>query len=350
MKAITLLSVFGMAITAGKVNAACWSQSLGYNCCSTTTSTVEIDNDGKWGVENGQWCGIVEQQSGNCWSERLGFKCCSNNYTPVVYTDIDGKWGVENDQWCGISSGTPASTTTKKTTTTTKTTTKTSSPTPTYPKGQGCQFFQKCKNPKHWALTYDDGAYAAHDQKLLDLLKQYNIKATFFLCGNLYQNINTAQSEASIKRMYNEGHVVAVHTYSHQDLTGMNSSQIANEMNQVNDAIYKYTGRKPAFMRPPYGSTNQNVLNTLGSLGYTAAINWNVDPMDYSNGGDINYAKNVLNQAKGQPVISLNHLNFGGATPDKVIALAKAEIDLMLANGYTPVTMEECLGISAYQN
>ena len=104
-------------------------------------------------------------------------------------------------------------------------------------------------------------------------------------------------------------------------------------------------------MRPPYGSGNgnQNVMSALQQAGYTAAINWNVDPMDYSNGGDINYAKSVINQARGQPIITLNHLKYGGASKDNILALAKAEIELMLANGYTPVTMEECLGMSAYQ-
>jgi len=122
-------------------------------------------------------------------------------------------------------------------------------------------------------------------------------------------------------------------------------------MKQLEDAVFQAIGKRPAFMRPPYGSGNgnQTVMSALQQAGYTAAITWNVDPKDYENGGDANYAMSVINQAKGQPIITLNHLKYGGASKEGILALARAEIDTMLANGYTSVTMEECLGISAYQ-
>ncbi|ORX61203.1 hypothetical protein BCR36DRAFT_8320 [Piromyces finnis] len=152
----------------------------------------------------------------------------------------------------------------------------------------------------------------------------------------MYMGNSSPDWSRIIKRIYNEGHVVGNHTYDHQDLTGLSADQIKNQMKQVEDCIFQAIGKRPAFMRPPYGSGsgNQNVMNALQSAGYTAAVNWNVDPMDYSNGGDINYAKQVINQAKGQPIITLNHLKYGGATKEGILALAKAEIDTMLANSY----------------
>jgi peptidoglycan/xylan/chitin deacetylase (PgdA/CDA1 family) len=199
-------------------------------------------------------------------------------------------------------------------------------------------------------MTYDDGPTEFADA-ILDLLKQKNIKATFFVLGQMYMNSNSAEWKRIVKRMNNEGHIVGTHTYSHKDLTTLSYQQIVDDMNKITNAVYTAIGKKPAFMRPPYGSGNgnQNVKNALQAAGYTAAINWNVDPMDYSNGGNINYAKQVINQAKGQPIITLNHLKYGGATKDGILALARAEIDTMIANGYTPVTMEQCLGLKAYQ-
>ncbi|ORX76204.1 hypothetical protein BCR32DRAFT_224457 [Anaeromyces robustus] len=82
-------------------SSQCWSNSLGFNCCSNPNAPVVYeDNDGQWGFENGNWCGIPKTQS--CWSTVLGFNCCSNPNTPVVYEDNDGQWGLENNNWCGI--------------------------------------------------------------------------------------------------------------------------------------------------------------------------------------------------------------------------------------------------------
>ena len=220
-----------------------------------------------------------------------------------------------------------------------------------YPKGSNLQFYTKCKNPKHWAMTYDDGPTQYADA-ILDLLKQKGVKATFFVLGKMYMDMNSSEWTRIVKRMYNEGHTVGSHTFSHSDLTKLSYNQIVNEMKQLETGIQRAIGKKPAFMRPPYGSGNgnQTVMSALKAAGYTAAITWNVDPQDYSNGGNINYAKQVINQAKGKGgIITLNHLKYGGDSKQGILNLASAIIDQMKANGYTPVNMEQCLGMSAYQ-
>ncbi|ORY07897.1 hypothetical protein LY90DRAFT_371238, partial [Neocallimastix californiae] len=79
----------------------CFSINLGYKCCSGC-DIVYVDQDGNWGVENDQWCGIKNScNAQSCWSESLGFPCCQNT-KEVYYTDNDGNWGVENNNWCGI--------------------------------------------------------------------------------------------------------------------------------------------------------------------------------------------------------------------------------------------------------
>ena len=98
MKATIALTA--IAALAAKASAACWSQPLGYPCCTSSNPQVlYTDADGDWSVENNDWCGI--QKVASCWSEPLGYPCCK--YTSdVVYVDGDGKWGVENNDWCGI--------------------------------------------------------------------------------------------------------------------------------------------------------------------------------------------------------------------------------------------------------
>jgi len=86
--------------TSNKTN--CVAASLGYPCCSSwNTEVFYQDENGDWGVENDDWCGITKASVPQCWSEKLGFPCC-NSCIPVVYSDEDGNWGVENDDWCGL--------------------------------------------------------------------------------------------------------------------------------------------------------------------------------------------------------------------------------------------------------
>jgi len=76
----------------------CWSKALGYDCCKTTTEVAVADESGKWGVENGQWCGIIDSAAteDSCGA----YPCCKT--CDSVFEDADGKWGVENNDWCLI--------------------------------------------------------------------------------------------------------------------------------------------------------------------------------------------------------------------------------------------------------
>jgi len=82
----------------------CTFESIGYNCCSSTTDVIYQDENGDWGVENNDWCGIIpslnDKSKVNCFSEKLGYPCCIG--CNVIYTDDDGDWGIEQGSWCGI--------------------------------------------------------------------------------------------------------------------------------------------------------------------------------------------------------------------------------------------------------
>jgi len=130
----------------------CWATLLGFKCCKVSdTKVAYTDNDGNWGVENGEWCGIVGEdvvdsttssdptttvindpmptdviEENECWAIPIGFKCCEDPNTETIYIDADGDWGKENNEWCGIvKEGTVVdlTTTTTETTTTSETTT-----------------------------------------------------------------------------------------------------------------------------------------------------------------------------------------------------------------------------------
>jgi len=104
MKSIQAL---GLSLLIAGTYAKCQT---GYECCKTCDVSY-TDDDGEWGIEDGQWCGIDTEKcnksgddtpvTSECWSKELGFDCCKST-TEVVAADASGKWGVENDQWCGI--------------------------------------------------------------------------------------------------------------------------------------------------------------------------------------------------------------------------------------------------------
>jgi len=80
----------------------CWSEALGYPCCKSSCQVYEKDDQGEWGYENEQWCGVPSTCNNNkCWSEKLGYPCC-NSSCQVYEKDDHGEWGYEDNHWCGI--------------------------------------------------------------------------------------------------------------------------------------------------------------------------------------------------------------------------------------------------------
>jgi endo-1,4-beta-xylanase len=78
---------------------SCWAKSLGYSCCKSCGVVME-DDSGKWGIENGDWCGIAKTCSSKCIGA-AGYPCCSRTCI-VQFEDESGKWGIENNDWCII--------------------------------------------------------------------------------------------------------------------------------------------------------------------------------------------------------------------------------------------------------
>ena len=100
--------------------------------------------------------------------------------------------------------------------------------------------YYECKAKGKIALTFDDGP-SEYTDKILDLFKIYNIKANFFVTGG---NINTDERKNTIRRIYNEGHLLGSHTWSHPDLTCLLNMEIEQELNKTSDLIFDIVGKK----------------------------------------------------------------------------------------------------------
>lgn len=133
---------------------------------------------------------------------------------------------------------------------------------------------------KDIALTFDDGPHPLYTQKLLDILKQENVKATFFVVGKMVgRHPELVQQEAA------EGHEVANHTFSHLRLPTIPPQNIEPELRNGALAIQKAIGEPTKLFRPPGGEYDDDVIKAAQKLGYVMVL-WTDDPGDYASPGE----------------------------------------------------------------
>ncbi|HZK42184.1 MAG TPA: polysaccharide deacetylase family protein, partial [Clostridia bacterium] len=126
------------------------------------------------------------------------------------------------------------------------------------------------KTPGAVAMTFDDGP-GDHTARLLDALKDYDVKATFFVQGQFVEKYPHL-----ILRMHQEGHQVANHTYSHAYLSKVDDKTRRSQLVRASDAIENVLGFRPNLMRPPGGYRSQAVYQEAGRQGM-ATVFWDID-------------------------------------------------------------------------
>lgn len=133
-------------------------------------------------------------------------------------------------------------------------------------------------NNKIIYLTFDDGPSSVITNEILDILKEQHVKATFFIIGS-----NIEGKESVLKRMYNEGHSIGLHSYSHKYNQIYSSEDIfIKEMIQTSEKIKKIIGINPNIIRFPYGSNphlNSNFLKKLHAYNFKI-YDWNASICD----------------------------------------------------------------------
>ncbi|PFH63111.1 hypothetical protein XA68_17755 [Ophiocordyceps unilateralis] len=198
-----------------------------------------------------------------------------------------------------------------------------------------------CNQPGTLALTFDDGP-GAYTPQLLDILDELQVKATFFIIGTGHED---AASAAVLRRMYNAGHQLASHTYSHQSLNGPSRWTDVT----ANEAYFRNIfGFFPTYIRPPYLECNQECLNFLGERGYHV-ISADVDTKDFEHDDPVGieasrrlFSEGVSSNPAGNGHIVLAH----DIHANTVTNLARFMVEESHRLGYRLVTVGECLGDS----
>jgi peptidoglycan-N-acetylglucosamine deacetylase len=156
-----------------------------------------------------------------------------------------------------------------------------------------------CTQVKCVALTFDDGP-GKYAGTLLDTLKKYNAKATFFLEGQYVKS-----RPSYVKRMVKEGHEIGNHSYKHPDFTKMSATAIRAEIKNTNDAIKKASGAEPKLLRPPYGLGGVLISEVAAEYDMPIIL-WTGGSRDWESKNVEAIKKQTLAVAKGNSIVLMH--------------------------------------------
>lgn len=182
------------------------------------------------------------------------------------------------------------------------------------------------------ALTIDDGPHNKTTPQILAMLKEKQVKATFFVLGEHAQ----AYPDLILQEKA-EGHEVGIHAYSHRLLTKLSRQEVGEELEKSAQAL-KNTGGEVWIFRPPGGAYNDMVLDEAHKRGYSVVL-WSVDPGDWRRPTVDQVVGNVVDQVKPGGIILLHDGQFPLPTPQAIGRI----VDTLRQQGYTFVTVSELL-------
>lgn len=166
---------------------------------------------------------------------------------------------------------------------------------------------------KKVSITVDVSWGDDHTEEILQTLKKYNVKATFFIVGGWAE-----ENPEKVKEILKDGHEIGNHSNMHPDMTNITKTKIIEDISAADSKIEKITGINTKLFRCPGGSYNNQVIETVGETGHYC-IQWDVDSIDWRNeGAEIEY-KRVSDKLKPGSIILFH--NTGKYTADNLSKL-----------------------------
>lgn len=180
---------------------------------------------------------------------------------------------------------------------------------------------------KYVALTFDDGPSGRFTERLLEGLYDRGAKATFLLCG-----YRVEQYGSLTQRIFDEGHEIGLHGYSHKTMKGMSRRAIAQEIMDTEALLPE--GCHPQFLRPPGGFLSDPVVQVAQARGLPI-LKWSVDPKDWATNDTAAIETSVLKRIQDGDVVLLHDLS------DSSVDAALAIVDQLLEEDFEFVTVSE---------
>lgn len=181
---------------------------------------------------------------------------------------------------------------------------------------------------KKVALTFDDGPNDSYTEILLEGLEERGVKATFFLLGK-----EAEQNPDIVKKIYENGHLIGNHSYSHVNLCELTKEEAIGQINKTNEIIYQITGYYPEFIRPPFGCCKEGLSYEPEMI----EVLWNVDARDWET-DDVGYVvQKVVTDVEENGIILLHDASVSS------VQAAFSIIEILRERGYDFVTVDEIL-------
>ena len=200
---------------------------------------------------------------------------------------------------------------------------------------------------KNIAITFDDGPDPVYTPQILDVLKMYKVKSTFFMVGDQLQRYPDLG-----KRVVDEGHLIGNHTFMHPNLAMITPERASLELNSNQRLIESITGKQTLLFRAPYNTdsspeTREQLapLYVAGKMGYII-VDADVDSMDYDKPGVDKIVENVVTQLEATRSNIIVMHDAGGDRTQTVAALKKL-IPVLQAKGYNFINVDTLLGVPA---
>ena len=188
------------------------------------------------------------------------------------------------------------------------------------------------------ALTFDDGPNEKLTPRLLDLLAQHHIHATFFVIGE-----NVEQHPEIVKRAAREGHEIGNHSWSHPNLAKMSDENVRDQIKRTEEVIRGAIGARSVLLRPPYGSLNARQKHFIhDELGYEIVL-WDVDPYDWKRPGPSVVTNRILKETRPGSIVLSHDIHPG------TIEAMPATLSELEAKGFKFVTVSELLRMARTQ-
>ncbi|WP_324822963.1 polysaccharide deacetylase family protein [Sinanaerobacter sp. ZZT-01] len=176
------------------------------------------------------------------------------------------------------------------------------------------------------ALTFDDGPSTCYTSRILDVLEENNVNATFFVLGT-----EAEENQDLLARMIENGNEIGNHTLNHQDLTSLTDEEISYQINTTQQIIQNATGTTSQIMRAPYGYIDEDTSQQIDM----PVILWSLDTLDWENRDAEIICDTILKNVKDGDIVLMHDIYESTADAAEYV------IPELIKRGYQLVTVSE---------
>ena len=199
-----------------------------------------------------------------------------------------------------------------------------------------CQVYTMGNTEEHKiALTFDDGPHGEKTPRILDVLRDNNVQATFFIVGE-----NVKGNEDIIERMIADGHEIGNHTFGHKYLFKVDRRVMEREIDLCDDEIFNYSEYNATLFRPPGGIYNDVLTSVCNERGYDMVL-WSIDTRDWAGTSATEIENEILGNVEDGAIVLMHDYVCGESHTAEAL---KSVIPKLKELGYSFVTVSELIG------